>query len=106
VCQEPGAHLIGNLRTIKHLQNIIYISSEVGIPILKSQTDAIIDMGHGHQSYTVDLCEKFQIKTTQDDIATRHTQWFYVSQIIHTPSQPGLQRYYPGSSILSPKVRI
>jgi hypothetical protein len=25
----------------------------------------------------------------QEDIATKHTQWIYVSQIIHTPSQPG-----------------
>jgi hypothetical protein len=25
----------------------------------------------------------------QDDIATNHTQWIYVSQNIHTPSQPG-----------------
>jgi hypothetical protein len=58
MCREPGAHLIGNLRTTKHLQNIIYIDSEVGIPILRSQTDDIIDMGHGHQSYIVDPCHQ------------------------------------------------
>jgi hypothetical protein len=103
VCREPGAHLIRNLQTTKHLQNIIYINSEVGIPILRSQTDDIIDMGHGHQSYTVDPCrqniavtgihcESMREISNQDGIATRHTQWIYVLQIIHNPLQPGTQR--------------
>ena len=48
-------------------------------------------------------CGSMREISNQDDIATRHTQWIYVSQIIHTPSQPGQK---PGSSISSPKVRI
>jgi hypothetical protein len=35
-----------------------HTSSEVGIPILRSQTDDIVDIGHGHQSYTVDPCRQ------------------------------------------------
>jgi hypothetical protein len=35
-----------------------HIISEVGIPILRSRTDDIISIGHGHQSYTVDPCRQ------------------------------------------------
>ena len=51
-------------------------------------------------------CGSMREISNQDDIATRHTQWIYVSESIHNPSQPGSQRWYPGSSISSPKVRI
>jgi hypothetical protein len=33
-----------------------HTSSEVGIPILRSRMEDIINIGHGHQSYTVDPC--------------------------------------------------
>ena len=46
-------------------------SSEVSIIILKPQTDVIMNVGHGHQSYTVDpCCEKYYI-------ATKNTLWIY-----------------------------
>jgi hypothetical protein len=37
-------------------------------------------------------CGSMREISNQDDIATRHTEWIYVLQIIHTASQPGLQR--------------
>ena len=43
--------------------------------------------------------------SNQDDIATRHTQWIYVSQIIHTPSQPGSQREIQGLQFHRPKYK-
>ena len=33
-------------------------SSEVGIPMLKSPMNEIINVGHGHQSYTMDPCRQ------------------------------------------------
>ena len=35
-----------------------HTSSEVGIPIRRSQTDDIISIGHGDQSYTMDPCRQ------------------------------------------------
>jgi hypothetical protein len=32
--------------------------SEVSIPMLRSQMNGIINVGHGHQSYTVDPCRQ------------------------------------------------
>ena len=34
-------------------------------------------------------CGSMRQMFSQDDIAMKHTQWIYVSQIIHTPLQPG-----------------
>jgi hypothetical protein len=33
-------------------------SFEVGIPMLRSQMNGIINVDHGHQSYTVDPCRQ------------------------------------------------
>jgi hypothetical protein len=33
-------------------------SSEVGIPMLRSQMNGIINVGDGHQSYTIDPCRQ------------------------------------------------
>jgi hypothetical protein len=33
-----------------------HTNSKVGIPILRSQMDDIINIGHSHQSYTLDPC--------------------------------------------------
>jgi hypothetical protein len=50
-------------------------SSEVGIPILRSQMDDIMNVGHSHQSYTVDpCCQKYCI-------ATRNTLWIYARRL-------------------------
>jgi hypothetical protein len=50
-------------------------SSEVGIPILKPQMDVIMNVGHGHQSYTVDPCRQIYC------IATKNTLWIYARRL-------------------------
>ena len=46
----------------KPINNQAYVeyntSSEVGIPMLKPQMNEIINVGHGHQSYTQDPCHQ------------------------------------------------
>jgi hypothetical protein len=46
----------------KPVNNQAYVeyntSSKVGIPMLRSQMNRIINVGHGHQSYTVDPCHQ------------------------------------------------
>jgi hypothetical protein len=46
----------------KHVNNQAYAeyntSSKVGIPMLRSQMNGIINVSHGHQSYTVDPCRQ------------------------------------------------
>ena len=42
--------------------------------------------------------------SNQDDIATRHTQWIYVLQIIHTPSKPRQKDDIQGLQSRRPKV--
>jgi hypothetical protein len=39
----------------------------------------------------------------KDDIAMNHTQWIYVSQNIHTPSQPGCKDKIQGLQSHHPK---
>jgi hypothetical protein len=41
--------------------------------------------------------------SNQDDIATENTQWIYVSQIIHTPSQPRQKDDIQGLQYRCPK---
>jgi hypothetical protein len=51
--------------------------------------------GHGHQTYTVDLC----VKDSNLNIAMRHTMWIYATvEIEYTPMQPESIRKDPRSS--------
>jgi hypothetical protein len=49
----PNQKPVNNQASVEY-----HTSSEVGIPILRSQTYEITDIGHGHQSYTVDPCRQ------------------------------------------------
>ena len=50
-------------------------SSEVGIPILRSQMNGITNVSHGHQLYTVDPCRQKLY------IDTKNTLWIYVRRL-------------------------
>jgi hypothetical protein len=65
----------GTYGTVEEASAEYNTSSKVGIPMLRSQMNGIINIGHGHQSYTVDPM------SSKCYIATRNTLWIYVREL-------------------------
>jgi hypothetical protein len=65
-----------NRKLVKNQASVEYnTSSEVGIPMLRSQMNVITNVSHGHQLYTVDPCSQ------KCYIAARNTLWLYVRRL-------------------------